>query len=59
MDAGPSIAGRAAVAIALMVGFYLLALGVAAALIVIPWAEIRYGHRVVPYLLILCNAGPS
>ncbi|MDJ0867401.1 MAG: M48 family metallopeptidase [Myxococcota bacterium] len=39
MIAGSSLGSRAAVAVALMVGFYLLALGIAAALAAIPVAE--------------------
>ncbi len=45
MTPSRSIAARAALALALMVGFYLLALGIAALLLAIPFLEVRYiGH---------------
>jgi heat shock protein HtpX len=45
MTPSRSIAIRAALALALMVGFYLLAVGIAAALLAIPLLEVRYlGH---------------
>lgn len=42
---GPSLAGRALMAVALMIGFYLLALGISAALVYIPYAEWRFAGR--------------
>ena len=47
-------ARRAALAIVLMVGFYLLALGIAGLLFWIPYAEWRYLDRVDPRLAIGC-----
>ena len=45
MVASRSIAVRAALALALMVGFYLLALGIAALVLAVPLLEVRYiGH---------------
>ena len=41
----PSLAGRAILALLLMVGFYLLALGIALLLLSLPYAEITYAHR--------------
>lgn len=46
MPQAPSLAGRAAAAVALLIGFYLLAIGIVAGLIAIPWAEWHYAHRV-------------
>ncbi len=42
----PSLAGRAILAIALMIGFYVLALGLASILLFIAYAEIVWGNRV-------------
>jgi heat shock protein HtpX len=45
MIARPSLKGRAALAIALLIGFYVLALGIAAGLVYVPYAEWVYaGH---------------
>lgn len=52
-----SLAARAAAAVLLMVGFYVLALGIAAALIAIPIAEITWGHRLDGRLAIFCVVG--
>ena len=41
----PSLAGRAILALLLMVGFYLLALGIALLLLSLPYAEITYANR--------------
>ncbi len=54
---GPSLAGRAVLAVILMVGFYVLALGIAGALLFIPWAEWHYAHRIHAKLLIACIVG--
>jgi heat shock protein HtpX len=50
----PSLAGRAAAAVALLVGFYLLAFGVIIGLVSIPYAEWRLAHRVDLRILIGC-----
>jgi Zn-dependent protease with chaperone function len=52
-----SIAGRPALAVALMLGFYGLALTVAGALAWIPYAEWRYADRVHAQLAFFCLAG--
>jgi Zn-dependent protease with chaperone function len=53
----PSLAARAVLAVALMIGFYVLALGVAGGLLFIPYAEIRYAHRIHAKLALVCVAG--
>jgi Zn-dependent protease with chaperone function len=45
---------RAALAVALMVGFYVLAVAIALGLLWIPYAEFAYVHRVHPKLAIVC-----
>jgi Zn-dependent protease with chaperone function len=57
MNDSPSVAGRAALALALMVGFYGLALAMAWLLAWIPYAEWRYAHRVHFKLAFFCLAG--
>src|SRR6185295_275618 len=57
MSARSSIAGRAALAVALMVGFYGLALAMAWGLAWLPYAEWRYAHRIQPKLAFFCLAG--
>jgi Zn-dependent protease with chaperone function len=42
----PSLAGRAILALALMIGFYVLALGLASILLFIAYAEFAYGNRI-------------
>jgi Zn-dependent protease with chaperone function len=42
----PSLAGRAVLAVVLLVGFYVLALAIAAGLLYLPYAEIVYFHRI-------------
>src|SRR5262245_47358478 len=56
---GPSLTGRALLALALMVGFYVLALGIAAGLLWIPYMEVMTLHRfyVKPTLFCLIGAG--
>ena len=49
-----SILSRALLAIVLMIGFYLLALAISAALLYIPYAEVVYAHRVTPKLFLIC-----
>ena len=41
----PSLAGRALLALALMAGFYLLAIAIAFGLLYVPYAEVTYGKR--------------
>jgi heat shock protein HtpX len=55
--AGSSIAGRAALALALMVGFYGLALAIASGLAWIPYAEWQYAHRFQPKIALFCLGG--
>ena len=57
MTASPSLAGRALLAVVLMIGFYILAVAIAAGLIYIPYAEVAYAHRIHPKLAILCIIG--
>ena len=51
------IIGRAVLAVVLMIGFYLLAVGIASGLLWIPYAELVYAHRVTPKLAIICIIG--
>jgi len=53
----PSFAVRAVLAVALLVGFYLLAAVVVAALVAIPLMEIRYGNSVHPRIWLFCGIG--
>jgi len=48
------IIGRAVLAVVLMIGFYLLAVGIASGLLWIPYAEVVYAHRITPKLAIIC-----
>src|SRR5262249_10174187 len=48
------VAQRALLAAGLMIGFYLFALAVAAALLWIPYAEVEYLNRVDPRIAIIC-----
>src|SRR5262245_50533028 len=52
-----SMAWRAVLALVLMVGFYGLALAVAAGLVWIPCAEVRYANRIHPKVAIFCLIG--
>ncbi len=52
-----SIAARAALAVVLMVGFYLLALAIAAGLLFIPYAEWAYADRIHIKLALICVIG--
>ena len=47
---------RSILALALMIGFYLLALAMSAALLYIPYATIAYAHRISIKLSLLCVA---
>jgi len=51
------VIGRAALAVLLMIGFYLLALSVAFALLWIPYAEFVYAEHITPKLAIICILG--
>ncbi|MBL8896548.1 MAG: M48 family metallopeptidase [Planctomycetes bacterium] len=53
----PSLAGRAALAVLLMVGFYLLALSISVGLMAIPVAEYFAIHRVHFKLALVCVGG--
>jgi heat shock protein HtpX len=57
MAGSPSLAARAALAVALLIGFYLLALTISAVLLWIPYEEFQVAHRVTPRLLIVCVLG--
>src|SRR5437773_1974764 len=57
MKSSPSLAGRAALALVLMIGFYVLALATAAALLYIPYAEWHFAHRLHVKLALLCVVG--
>jgi len=57
MPSNRSIASRALLALALMAGFYLLALGISAGLVWVPWAEWHYFHRIHPKLALVCLLG--
>lgn len=57
MAAGRSIARRAALAVVLMFGFYALAIAIATGLLYIPYAELRYFHRVDYRLALFCIIG--
>lgn len=52
-----SIVARAALAIALMIGFYLLAIGLAAGLFWVPYAEVMYAQRIHVKMAVLCVVG--
>jgi heat shock protein HtpX len=51
------IVGRAILAVLLMVGFYVLALGIAFGLLWLPYAEFVYAHHVTAKLAIICILG--
>src|SRR6185436_6838572 len=57
MTTSASILVRAILAIVLMVGFYLLALGIAFGLAYIPYAEVVYSHRLHIKFAIICVLG--
>ncbi|MFN7972754.1 MAG: M48 family metallopeptidase [Acidobacteriota bacterium] len=52
-----SLAGRAFLAVALMIGFYGLALGLAFGLLYVPYAEAVYLHRLHARLTVICAGG--
>jgi hypothetical protein len=45
---------RAVLAVALMIGFYALALGIAFGLLWVPYAEFVYAHLITPKLALIC-----
>ena len=55
--AARSLAARATLAVVLMIGFYLLALVVAAVLVFLPYAEARWAHRIHFQLAFFCLVG--
>jgi hypothetical protein len=57
MEHRPSLAGRAFAAIALMIGFYALALGLAGLLLYLPYAEMQHLGRVHGKLAIFAVVG--
>lgn len=57
MDSPRSLRTRAIMAVALMVGFYVFALGIAGTLLFVPYAEVRYLHRVDGRILVFCLVG--
>ena len=59
MDLSRSLAARAVMAIALMIGYYVLAIAVCVVLIWIPYAEYTYLHRVDGRIAFACLAGAA
>ncbi|HEU4564303.1 MAG TPA: M48 family metallopeptidase [Gemmatimonadaceae bacterium] len=57
MPASPTLAGRAALAVLLLVGFYALAFALVGALLYLPYAELRYLDRVHGRVLLFCGVG--
>jgi len=57
LPSAPSIARRAALAIALLIGFYALAIGVAVVLILIPYEAYSNNVRLPGKLVVICVAG--
>ena len=55
----PSLGLRAVLALGLMIGFYGLALGLAIALLWLPYAEVTYAHRIHPKLALGCIVGAA
>lgn len=55
----PSVGLRAVLALGLMIGFYALALGLAGALVWLPYAEVTYTHRIHPKLALMCLLGAA
>ena len=51
------VIGRVALAVLLMIGFYLLALSIAFALLWIPYAEFVFAEHITPKLAIICILG--
>jgi Zn-dependent protease with chaperone function len=59
MERQVSFAGRALTAVALMIGFYLLAIGMAAALLWVVYAEVVLFHRIHLQLTLACVVGAA
>src|SRR2546425_12579586 len=57
MRSSPSLALRATLAVALMIGFYLLALGIVAGLLFIPYAQMVFLHQIYFRLTLFCLVG--
>lgn len=57
MEPARSLRTRAVTAVALMVGFYVLALAMAGGLLFIPYAEVAYSDRINARLTLFCIAG--
>lgn len=57
MTSSPSLAGRALLAVVLMIGFYILAVAIAIGLIYIPYAEMTYANRLHLKLALFCVLG--
>jgi heat shock protein HtpX len=57
MNSSSSLAGRAVLALVLMIGFYLLALGIAGGLLYVPYAEMAYAKRLHLKLAFFCVVG--
>ena len=57
MSSSPSLAGRALLAVLLMIGFYLLAIAMACGLLYIPYAEVVYAHRLHLKIVLICICG--
>ena len=53
----PSLAGRAVLAVALLIGFYVLAFAIVAGLLYIPYAEVTVLHRINARLTIFAIVG--
>src|SRR5687767_1931406 len=52
--APPGMFARALLALGLLVGFYVLALGIAATLLLLPYLEVRYTQRIHLQVAIVC-----
>ena len=53
----PSLAARAALAVVLLIGFYVLAAAIIVALLYVPYAEVTYLHRLDPRIAIFTVVG--
>ena len=57
MSSSPSLAGRVVLAVGLMLGFYILAVAIAGALLYIPYAEWTYAGKLHVKLVFFCILG--
>jgi len=57
MTSSSSLAGRALLAVVLMIGFYILAVAIAGGLLYIPYAEMTYANRIHIKLAFICVVG--